>query len=39
MVYGAVYAKYKNHIRNVLILFEGGVDPKSENHIRNVLIS
>ena len=29
----------KNHIRNGLILFEGGgVDPKSKNHIRNVLI-
>ena len=33
--------KYKkNHIRNVLILFEWWeVDAESENHIRNVLIS
>ena len=40
MGYRGVYEQYynKNHIRNRLILFEGGLDPKSENHIRNVLI-
>ena len=40
MGYRGVYEQYlkKNHIRNGLILFEGGVDPKTENHKRNVLI-
>ena len=41
MAYWGVYEQYlkKNHIRNGLILTEGGgVDTKSENHIRNVLI-